>query len=193
MMFPYDLPFLPGSGPPERWDVVVFRYPEEPEVSYIKRLVGLPGETIRISHGDVFVKPPAATRTRSPASRCGTRSRCRSPFTTTDTNREPSGDKPEWQRGRAKTGLGRRPNRCQPVPDQASERANGRSCVTAISCPIPSSGTRSSTTRPRRAAPRHAGHGLLLVQHQHDGRFSTGRPDESQIEEHGCSHTGSAT
>ena len=40
MKFPYDLPFLPGSGPPERWDVVVFRYPEEPEVSYIKRLVG---------------------------------------------------------------------------------------------------------------------------------------------------------
>jgi len=56
MMFPYDLPFLPGSAPPERWDVVVFRYPEEPEVSYIKRLVGLPDETIRISHGDVYVK-----------------------------------------------------------------------------------------------------------------------------------------
>jgi signal peptidase I len=56
MMFPYDLPFLPGSGPPDRWDIVVFRYPEDPEVSYIKRLVGLPGETIRIYHGDVFVK-----------------------------------------------------------------------------------------------------------------------------------------
>jgi signal peptidase I len=58
MMFPYDLPELPGSGPPERWDVVVFRYPEEPEVSYIKRLVGLPGETIRIAHGDIYVKSP---------------------------------------------------------------------------------------------------------------------------------------
>jgi signal peptidase I len=58
MMFPYDLPFLPGSGPPQRWDVVVFRYPEEPEVSYIKRLVGLPGEVIRIAHGDVYVKAP---------------------------------------------------------------------------------------------------------------------------------------
>ena len=57
-MFPYDLPDLPGSSPPERFDVVVFRYPEEPEVSYIKRLVGLPGETIRIDHGDLFVKPP---------------------------------------------------------------------------------------------------------------------------------------
>jgi signal peptidase I len=56
MMFPYDLPFLPGSGPPARWDVVVFRYPEDPEVSYIKRLVGLPGDTVRIFHGDVYVK-----------------------------------------------------------------------------------------------------------------------------------------
>ena len=56
MMFPYDLPFLPGSGPPARWDVVVFRYPEDPEVSYIKRLVGLPGDTVRIYHGDVYVK-----------------------------------------------------------------------------------------------------------------------------------------
>src|SRR5271166_4524660 len=69
MMFPYDLPFLPGSSPPERWDVVVFRYPEEPEVSYIKRLVGLPGETIRITHGDIYVKPPggdAYALTRKP-------------------------------------------------------------------------------------------------------------------------------
>jgi signal peptidase I len=55
-MFPYDLPNLPGSHEPERWDVVVFRYPEDPEVSYIKRLVGLPGDTIRIFHGDIYVK-----------------------------------------------------------------------------------------------------------------------------------------
>jgi signal peptidase I len=61
MMFPYDLPFLPGSRPPGRWDVVVFRYPEEPEVSYIKRLVGLPGETIRVAHGDIYVKPPGGS------------------------------------------------------------------------------------------------------------------------------------
>ncbi len=60
MMFPYDLPFLPGSGAPERWDVVVFRYPEDPELSYIKRLIGLPGETILIAHGDVYVKAPSS-------------------------------------------------------------------------------------------------------------------------------------
>ncbi len=58
MKFPYDLPNLYGSTPPRRWDVVVFRYPEEPEVSYIKRLVGLPGETLRIWYGDVFLRQP---------------------------------------------------------------------------------------------------------------------------------------
>src|SRR5262249_19885836 len=36
MKFLYDMPFLPGASGPSRWDVVVFRYPEEPEVSYIK-------------------------------------------------------------------------------------------------------------------------------------------------------------
>ncbi|MFO1003730.1 MAG: S26 family signal peptidase [Planctomycetaceae bacterium] len=29
-----------------RFDVVVFKNPEEPHVNYIKRLVGLPGETV---------------------------------------------------------------------------------------------------------------------------------------------------
>ena len=58
MKFPYDLPFLPGASPPSRWDVVVFRYPEEPETSYIKRLVGLPGEELRVWFGDLLIKPP---------------------------------------------------------------------------------------------------------------------------------------
>jgi signal peptidase I len=52
------MPFLPGASTPERWDVVVFRYPEDPELSYIKRLVGLPGESLRIWHGDIYIKPP---------------------------------------------------------------------------------------------------------------------------------------
>ena len=37
--------FLP-IGEPERGDVVVFRYPVDPSVNFIKRLVGLPGDTI---------------------------------------------------------------------------------------------------------------------------------------------------
>ncbi|HMB03785.1 MAG TPA: S26 family signal peptidase [Isosphaeraceae bacterium] len=60
MKFPYDMPHLPGSSNPERWDVVVFRYPEKPEVSYIKRLVGLPGEVLKIYFGDIYSKPPGA-------------------------------------------------------------------------------------------------------------------------------------
>ncbi len=57
MKFPYELPFLPGSGGPSRWDVVVFHYPEHPEQNYIKRLVGLSGEELRILHGDIFTRP----------------------------------------------------------------------------------------------------------------------------------------
>jgi signal peptidase I len=44
----------------ERFDVVVFKFPEEPQHNYdprnyIKRLIGLPGETIGIYHGDLYV------------------------------------------------------------------------------------------------------------------------------------------
>ena len=34
------------TGSPERGDVVVFRLPDDPSVNYIKRVVGLPGDTI---------------------------------------------------------------------------------------------------------------------------------------------------
>lgn len=39
---------------PARWDVVVFKYPEDARVNYIKRLVGLPGETVSIAGGDIW-------------------------------------------------------------------------------------------------------------------------------------------
>ncbi|MGB4740585.1 MAG: signal peptidase I [Fuerstiella sp.] len=38
----------------KRFDVVVFKNPEQPHVNYIKRLVGLPGETIRIRQGNLW-------------------------------------------------------------------------------------------------------------------------------------------
>lgn len=41
--------------PPHRGDVIVFRYPGDPKIFYIKRVVGLPGETIHIEHGKVMV------------------------------------------------------------------------------------------------------------------------------------------
>ncbi len=39
-----------------RFDVVVFKNPEEGHVNYIKRLVGLPGETIRIRQGNLWMR-----------------------------------------------------------------------------------------------------------------------------------------
>lgn len=40
---------------PHRWEVVVFRNPARPAQAYVKRIVGLPGETISILHGDVAI------------------------------------------------------------------------------------------------------------------------------------------
>jgi signal peptidase I len=41
--------------PIERGDVVVFWYPRDPTVSFIKRVVGLPGDTVEVKGGDVFI------------------------------------------------------------------------------------------------------------------------------------------
>ncbi|MFH5803497.1 signal peptidase I [Alienimonas sp. DA493] len=39
---------------PRRWEVVVFRHPEDARQAYVKRVVGLPGEAIRVAGGDVW-------------------------------------------------------------------------------------------------------------------------------------------
>ncbi len=43
---------------PERWDVFVFKFPQSARMNYIKRLVGLPGESLMIREGDIFIKQP---------------------------------------------------------------------------------------------------------------------------------------
>ena len=45
---------------PQRWDVLVFKFPTDARVNYIKRLVGLPGEHLRIEGGDVYIRTEEA-------------------------------------------------------------------------------------------------------------------------------------
>jgi len=47
---------VPGMNP-RRWDVVVFKAPHNPMDNYIKRLVGLPNESIQIIDGNVYIAP----------------------------------------------------------------------------------------------------------------------------------------
>ena len=61
----------------ERGDVVVFHYPRDPEKSYIKRVIALPGDTLRIDHGRVFVNGKLLREPYVPAEYRDNRSRSR--------------------------------------------------------------------------------------------------------------------
>ncbi len=53
---------------PKRFEVVVFKNPQDPTVNFIKRLIGLPNEQIWIADGDIFVRPiTPGTRTNPEA------------------------------------------------------------------------------------------------------------------------------
>jgi len=48
--------FIYSLVEPQRWDVVVFKNPANPDENYIKRLVGLPDEQLWIIEGNIYVK-----------------------------------------------------------------------------------------------------------------------------------------
>src|SRR2546426_9566552 len=59
MSFPpmtcYTSSSLLSFGAPQRGDIIVFRYPEDEDKDFIKRVVGLPGDTVEIRNKVVFV------------------------------------------------------------------------------------------------------------------------------------------
>ena len=43
------------TNDPQRYDVVIFKYPDDERQNYVKRIIGLPGETVEIKDGTVYV------------------------------------------------------------------------------------------------------------------------------------------
>lgn len=58
LIYGLNLPFTEKKiplGKPERGDIVVFQNPADPKVDFVKRLVGLPGDTIRLRGMDLII------------------------------------------------------------------------------------------------------------------------------------------
>lgn len=62
--WPFSKSWLSRWSQPKRYDIVVFRYPLKPEVFYIKRIVGLPGDRIAVKASRLFINGEEIPRQR---------------------------------------------------------------------------------------------------------------------------------
>lgn len=56
---PFSSKWIVNWQAPKRFDIVVFRYPSNPEVFYVKRIVGIAGDRIEIRDGELIVNGEA--------------------------------------------------------------------------------------------------------------------------------------
>jgi signal peptidase I len=74
---------------PHRWEVIVFRNPSEPLEAYVKRAVGMPGESIEIRGGEVYAN--GVRQRKSLAAQLGTR------ILVDEQQNQPDPDSEDWE------------------------------------------------------------------------------------------------
>ncbi|MEM7069013.1 MAG: signal peptidase I [Pseudomonadota bacterium] len=68
----YSIPFSPDlfegriwAGDPKRGDIAVFKYPPDPNIDYIKRIIGLPGDKVQMVGGVLYLNGQPVKRERA--------------------------------------------------------------------------------------------------------------------------------